>query len=93
MTIRFEWDPEKAKRNVRKHGVSFEDAAAAFGDPLSLTIFDPDHSDEEDRFILVGGTNDGRLVVVVHVERGGGVIRIISARLATKAERKTYERG
>jgi uncharacterized DUF497 family protein len=91
--MRFEWDPEKAKRNVRKHGVSFEDAAAAFGDPLSLTIFDPDYSDEEDRFILLGAMNDGRLVVVMHVERAGGVVRIISARLATRVERKTYESG
>jgi uncharacterized DUF497 family protein len=66
---------------------------AAFGDPLSLTIFDPDHSDEEDRFILLGAMSDGRLVVVMHVERAGGVVRIISARLATRMERKTYESG
>ena len=57
--MRFEWDPEKARRNVAKHGVSFEEAATAFGDPLSLTIFDPDHSEEEDRFILLGQTYAG----------------------------------
>lgn len=91
MPIRFEWDPNKARRNLAKHGVSFGDAATAFGDPLSLTIFDPDHSDDEDRFILLGLTSAGRLVVVAHVERGAGVVRIISARLATRRERRTYE--
>ncbi|MFL5410605.1 MAG: BrnT family toxin [Myxococcales bacterium] len=92
MAMRFEWDPNKAKRNRAKHGVSFEDAATAFGDPLSLTIFDPDHSEHEDRFILVGSTSGGRLVVVAHTERGG-VVRIVSARVATKQERRTYESG
>jgi hypothetical protein len=88
--MRFEWDPEKARRNVAKHGVSFEEAATAFGDPLSLTILDPDHSEEEDRFILLGQTYAGRLVVVVHTDRGEN-IRVISARLATRRERKAYE--
>ncbi|MFL5453717.1 MAG: BrnT family toxin [Myxococcales bacterium] len=92
MAMRFEWDPNKAKRNRAKHGVSFEDAATAFGDPLSLTIFDPDHSEHEDRFILVGSTSGGRLVVVAHTERRG-VVRIVSARVATKQERRTYESG
>jgi len=90
VSLRFEWDARKAARNRVKHGVSFEDAATAFGDPLSLTISDPDHSEDEDRFILVGSTTTGRLVVVVHVERVE-VVRIISARLATKQERRTYE--
>jgi len=81
--MRFEWDPEKARRNVANHGVSFEEAATAFGDPLSLTILDPDHSEEEDRFILLGQTYAGRLVVVVHTDRGEN-IRVISARLATR---------
>ena len=72
--MRFEWDPEKARRNVAKHGVSFEEAATAFGDPLSLTILDPDHSEEEDRFILLGEN-----------------IRVLSARLATRRERKANE--
>ena len=89
--MRFEWDPEKARLNVAKHGVSIEEAATAFGDPLSLTILDPDHSEEEDRFILLGQTYAGRLVVVVHTDRGEN-IRVISARLATRRYRKAYER-
>ena len=88
--MRFEWDPEKARRNVAKHGIAFEEAATAFGDPLSLTILDPDHSEEEDRFILLGQTYTGRLVVIMHTDRGEN-IRIISARLATRRERKAYE--
>jgi uncharacterized DUF497 family protein len=90
--MRFEWDPEKARRNVAKHGVSFEEAATAFGDPRSITIFDPDHSEEEGRFILLGQIYAGRLVVVVHTDRGENV-RIISARLATRRERRAYENG
>lgn len=90
--MHFEWDPEKAKRNVAKHGVSFKEASTAFGDPRSITIFDPDHSEDEQRFILLGRTYANHLVVVVHTERGPAV-RIISARLATKRERRTYELG
>ena len=90
MSLAFEWDPEKARANERKHGVSFDEAATAFGDPLSVTIPDPDHSDDEDRFILLGSTYRGRLLVVVHTERGDN-IRIISARLATRTERYAYE--
>jgi len=91
MRLTFEWDGNKARSNMSKHGVSFEEAATAFGDSLSLTIADPDHSDEEDRFILLGTTYQGRLVVVVHTERGDN-IRIISARAATtRRERNTYE--
>lgn len=88
--MRFEWDPEKAARNLRKHGVSFVEATTAFGDPMSLTIFDPDHSGEEDRFLLLGTTFGGRLVVVVHTDRADAV-RVISARMATSHERKVYE--
>ena len=88
----FAWDEEKAASNLEKHGVAFEEAATAFGDPLSLTVADPDHSDNEDRFILLGETALGRLVVVTHSERGDK-IRIISARPATKRERKDYEKG
>jgi uncharacterized DUF497 family protein len=88
--IQFEWDLAKATINLAKHGVSFEEAATAFADPLSLTTYDPDHSEDEDRFILVGATDYGRLVVVIHTDRDDSV-RIISARLATRAERKTYE--
>jgi len=89
--MEFEWDPDKAALNLEKHGVSFEEAATAFGDPLSLTISDPDHSDDEERFILLGETYLGRLIVVVHTERQER-IRIISARPATGRERRAYER-
>lgn len=88
--MEFEWDPDKAASNEEKHGVSFDEAATAFGDPLSLTISHPDHSDDEDRFVLVGQTYAGRLVVVAHTERGDR-IRIISARLASRRERYSYE--
>lgn len=86
----FEWDTHKAKKNEETHGVSFDEASTAFGDPFSLTIHDPVHSDEEDRFILIGSSFKNRLLVVVHTERGDN-IRIISARKATKNERKQYE--
>jgi uncharacterized protein len=90
MSLTFEWDGGKDRTNQSKHGVSFDEAATAFGDPLSVTIPDPDHSSEEARSILVGSTFRGRLLVVVHTERGDGV-RIISARLATRDERRDYE--
>jgi len=88
--LQFDWDPEKAESNEKKHGVSFAEAATAFGDPLSLTVPDPDHSVGEARFILVGLTYRSRLVVVAHAEADDS-IRIISARPATAAERKFYE--
>jgi uncharacterized protein len=88
----FEWDEEKADANLRSHAVSFREAATVFGDPLTLTIDDPVHSTEEDRLITMGLSHAGRLVVVVHVERGD-TIRIISARSATRRERRTYEEG
>ena len=90
--MRFEWDPEKARRNLSKHGVSFEDAATAFADPLSITRFDPDHSDDEDRFLLLGATHAGLLVVVAHTDRDDS-LRIISARMASRRERRTYAGG
>ena len=90
MSLSFEWDGEKARSNERKHGVSFDEAATAFGDPLSVTIPDPDHSEDEDRFILMGSTYLGRVLVVVHTDRGDN-IRIISARRATRMERRQYE--
>jgi len=86
----FEWDPNKARKNLEIHGVSFDEASTAFKDTLSLTIHDPLHSDEEDRFILIGNSYKNRLLVVVHLEKGNK-IRIISARKATKKERKQYE--
>lgn len=90
--MQIEWDPNKANSNLEKHGVSFEEAATALGDPLSLTIGDPDHSEAEDRFVLVGDSFAGRLLVVVHTHRIES-IRIISARIATKNERRSYEEG
>ena len=86
----FEWDPQKAKSNLEKHGVSFEEASTAFQDTLSLTIEDPLHSIEEERLILIGMSQENRILVVVHTERGD-TIRIISARKATKKERDDYE--
>jgi uncharacterized DUF497 family protein len=86
----FEWDPRKAEINLRKHGVSFFEAATIFGDDLAVTVPDPDHSDAEDRFITIGWSNRRRLLIVSHADRDDR-IRIISARELTRAERKTYE--
>ena len=90
MPLKFQWDENKAESNLTKHGVSFEVAATVFGDPFSLTIPDPAHSESEDRFIILGTSHNGKLMVVVHTERGES-IRIISARRASRKERKTYE--
>ncbi len=91
MDLRFTWDPAKAAANMRKHRISFPEAVTAFGDPLSISVPDPDHSSVgEERGLLIGRTERQRLVVVVHLE-GADVIRLISARLATRPERKTYE--
>jgi uncharacterized DUF497 family protein len=76
--LKFEWDEKKAAANLRKHGLSFEEAASAFGDPLSLTIPDPEHSQGEQRYVLLGMTERRRLVVVAHTERAE-VVRLISA--------------
>ena len=92
MSFVFSWDPEKASGNWKKHGVTFEEAVTAFGDPLSITIPDPTHSLSESRFVLTGLTTTARLLVVAHVERGDN-IRIINARLATRRERLEYEEG
>jgi uncharacterized protein len=92
MDAEFEWDIEKAESNLQKHGVSFEEAATVFFDQLSLTIPDPLHSDEENRFVSIGLSNQQRHLVVVHSE-GDDRIRIISARLAASSERKKYESG
>jgi uncharacterized DUF497 family protein len=88
--LRFDWDPGKARSNEKTHGVAFSEAATAFGDPLSITVPDPDRSLGEARFVLVGLTYMDRLVVVAHAETEDS-IRIISARSATRAERQTYE--
>ena len=88
--LRFVWDRDKAAANLRKHGVDFHEAATAFGDLLSITIPDRQHSIGEERWLLVGLSVAGRLVVVAHTERGDE-IRIINARPATRRERQTYE--
>ncbi|MBI2842034.1 MAG: BrnT family toxin [Armatimonadetes bacterium] len=88
--MKFEWDPEKAARNLTKHKVSFPEAATVFGDKLSITFYDPDHSEDEHRYVTMGMTRNGRLLVVAHTERGGR-IRIISAREMTRNERHSYE--
>ncbi len=89
--MQFEWDHNKSSTNLRKHGVSFVEAATVFGDPLSITVSDPDHSFDEDRFLIIGSTSSDRLLIVSFVERNDR-IRIISARELTSAERKAYER-
>ena len=92
-SLRFEWDPKKAALNLRKHNVSFEDAQSVFSDENALLIDDPDHSEEEDRFVLLGLSQSLRLLVVVHCyRREGKVIRIISARKAEAQEKSSYQR-
>ena len=88
--MNFEWDRRKAASNARKHGVTFEEASTALRDPLSATARDPDHSVVESRFVTLGVSSYGRLLVVSHTERENS-IRIISARLAKKGERNIYE--
>jgi len=90
MPLNFEWDENKAKSNLAKHGVSFEEAATVFGDPLSLTIPDPAHSQLENRYVILGHSHNQKLLVVVHTDRGDN-IRIISARRAGRRERINYE--
>jgi hypothetical protein len=88
--LNFEWHTEKAFNNIKRHNVTFEEASTAFRDPLSLTIDDPLHSDDEQRFVLIGKSYKNRILIVIHTERGDN-IRIISARKATKKERTYYE--
>jgi uncharacterized DUF497 family protein len=88
--IDFEWDLNKAKTNLRKHRVAFSEAATVLRDKLSITIYDPDHSDEEDRYITIGPSVSGRFLMVAHVDRSDR-IRIISARELTRKEREAYE--
>jgi uncharacterized DUF497 family protein len=90
LALLFEWDEDKARQNEQKHGVAFSEAATVFGDLVSLTIFDPLHSDNEDRYVTIGVSHQMRLLVVVHTDRDDR-IRIISARTATRAEREQYE--
>ena len=92
MALKFEWDPQKAARNLAKHEVTFEEAATVFGDPLGRITSDPRHSVDEERFVLLGFSKQQRLVVVMFVEREEA-IRIISARRAIPRERRDYEQG
>lgn len=89
--LRFEWDPRKDASNVKKHGISFDEAKTIFTDEFARLIADPDHSESEGRFILLGTSIHSRLLVVCHCVREGELIRIISARKADKTERKVYE--
>jgi len=88
--VNFEWDPGKARKNRRKHRISFQEAATVFGDPLAVTYPDPDHSLSEQRFITLGMSSTGRVLMVAHVDRDENV-RIVSARRTTQRERKSYE--
>ena len=88
--MQFEWDPEKATNNIAKHGIGFIEASTIFGDPFELALADPAHSQDECRFISLGSSSGGRLLVVSYTERGT-FVRIISAREATSRERRQYE--
>lgn len=88
--MEFEWNEEKAEKNLAKHGVAFDEAMTVFHDPLHVDFYDPDHSDEEERYLIVGRSRRGRLLILSYMERGDAV-RLISAREATPAERRTYE--
>ena len=90
--MEFEWAPDKSNANLKKHDISFHEASTVFGDPLSITFSDPDHSILEHRFLTFGYSRMNELLMVVHTERHGK-IRIISARRATRQERKIYENG
>jgi hypothetical protein len=90
LSLTFEWDEKKAKENIKKHRVSFEEAKTVFNDPLSVTIYDPDHSIDEYRYIDIGLSSKNRLIVVSYLEKGEK-IRIVSSRKATKKEQRDYE--
>jgi uncharacterized DUF497 family protein len=92
--MKFEWDEDKNKKNRKKHGIWFEEAQQIFDDVNAIEFFDSNHSNDEDRFIMLGMSASSRILVVIFCERNiGNVIRIISARKATKKERKRYEEG
>jgi uncharacterized DUF497 family protein len=90
--MKYEWDENKAVKNLAKHGVSFAEAKTIFDDPLYVDFYDLDHSEDEERYLIVGESNRGRLLIVSYTERRES-IRIISAREVTKSERETYEEG
>ena len=91
MALTFEWDENKSDRNLKKHGVDFEEAKTIFNDPFAITIDDPDHSVEEDRYVDIGLSSKGRMLVVWYTERNDN-IRIIGSRKAARSERKIYEK-
>ncbi len=92
MFMEFEWDENKANANLSKHGVAFDEAKTVFDDPLYIDFYDPDHSDEEERYIIIGQSQQRRLLVVSYTEREQ-TTRLISAREATKREKDAYEEG
>ena len=87
--LRFEWDPGKAARNIKRHGISFDEAATIFDDPMFTTVIDQEHSSDEERYITIGLSSGGRLLIIAHTDREGQV-RIISVRKATKKEERFY---
>lgn len=95
MDYNFEWDPKKARSNRDKHGVTFEEAATVFRDPRAMNAYDPDHSESEDRWVTLGISGSGRLLVVCHTFHDEGseaaTVRVFSARRATSTETRTYE--
>ncbi len=91
MGLKFEWDKRKAETNIKKHGVSFEEASTVFGDPLANIFDDEEHSEDEDREIIIGHSTLQRLLIVFFTERAKDLIRIFSARKSTKKEREDYE--
>jgi uncharacterized DUF497 family protein len=90
--MQFEWDKNKAAKNLSKHGVSFEEAKTVFDDPLYVDFYDPDHSEKEERYLIVGESNRRRLLIVSYTEKEKA-IRLISAREVTRSEREAYEEG
>jgi uncharacterized protein len=90
--VQYIWDPNKAIGNIQKHNVSFEEAKTVFDDPLYVDLYDPDHSEEESRYLIIGKSRGGSLLIVSYTERGNA-IRIITARDVTRAEREAYEEG
>lgn len=90
--MQFEWNKNKAASNLSKHGVSFEEAKTVFDNPLYVDFYDPDHSEDEERYLILGESDQGRLLIVSYTERGNS-IRLISARVVTRTEREAYEEG
>ncbi len=90
--MNFKWNPQKAETNLKKHAISFEEAKTVFDDPLYVDFYDPDHSDNEHRYLIIGRSNKGELLIVSYTELNN-TLRLISARKATRKEQKVYENG